>query len=482
VFLRDLEGFDRVSGDDDKKVDGDKEKKKPKKRQAKKTVDWNLFPAVLTKAPGDTSGEKRSSVSARAAEKQNAKAASTFENLSRGRDSILRGKDFDVVEQSKAESDPEWDRLKRMVKKGNPCTAAEKLEFHARCMEQFSNLLGINFSPDEVAVPLSKRAKNVPPEDECIRQEESIYLRSFMDDGGIDAEYIAMTVGISETYICNVFQKRYPCLFAPTRGLDCLRLPPDGNYWLPETVRDFTIDALSRKTWKHVNREVFAARYWITTDFLYELLELLGLCLPAEIAVHLDGIHCRVPFSYEIFRGMYRACFQYKHDLEQVGGTCNLQLTPLPEETGALMKSRLGDFRQTPLHWRLLRLLRERVFRWTVMSENHPFVESSRVDKTTFKPLIAWMKEFMSHGLVKKWEALFLTDGILFHDLVGGMPMGIDKETLQSSCFWIRSSAPRQQTMLEYFRKFEQFNFSSTTLARVLREDEDDEAGETDPF
>jgi hypothetical protein len=92
------------------------------------------------------------------------------------------------------------------------------------------------------------------------------------------------------------------------------------------------------------------------------------------------------------------------------------------------------------------------------------------------------MKYHMSNGLVKKWEALFLTDGILFHDLVGGMPMGIDKETLQSSCFWIRSSAPRQQTMLEYFRKFEQFNFSTTTLARVLREDENDEAGETDPF
>jgi len=38
VFLGDLEGFDRVSGDDDKKVDDDKEKKN--QRKDKQTNGW----------------------------------------------------------------------------------------------------------------------------------------------------------------------------------------------------------------------------------------------------------------------------------------------------------------------------------------------------------------------------------------------------------------------------------------------------------
>ena len=480
MFLNALEGFERVPGDDENMVDGAGGKKIPKKRNAPKGVDWKMFPAVVLKEPVVIAPvAKRSSESAGGGGgKQGAKAASTFDDLSRGRDSIRYGSDFETVKSDQAKSDPEWDRLKVMLAKGTKCTAAEKREF-AKYMEQFSNTLGIkaNLTPEKVTPPVPKRAKTTPPAEERLVQEENIFLHSFMDFGGIDAEYIAKTIGISEPYIRDVFQKRFPCLFKKLDGVEDHRVLADGDYWNTGTVREFTIDALSRKTWKHLPRVDFAHRYWITTELLYDLLELLGLCLPAELAVHLDEMHCRVPFSHDLFHEMYRVCFQYKDELEKVGSTCYPDLTTLEEEGGALVKSRLGLFTETPFHWRLLRLLRERVFRWAVMSENHTFVATLQKDTSEFRSLLQRLTYRMCNGCAKQWEPLFLTDEILFHTVVMDTPMGIEKDTFTSYSFWIRSSAARLQTMVEYFHAFMKFNFAPKTSESVSPSHEQDDIG-----
>ena len=126
--------------------------------------------------------------------------------------------------------------------------------------------------------------------------------------------------------------------------------------------------------------------------------------------MHLEGMHSRVHFSHQIFHEFYRVCSEDKDHLQELEATCFQGLTADRFEGGALMRSRLGNFRQTPFHWKLLRILLERVFQWAVMSENHTFFKLLKEDGSDFRHVLDRVMEHMKWGPIKRCGALFLED------------------------------------------------------------------------
>jgi len=449
--LKELEGFERVSGEDENEEVGDVQKPVKKQKRKKTHFLWNEYPAVYNTQQAGTAVGKRSPGTG-VAKEQPAGASSTRDEATDGSSSRRRGRNS--VDEG---SDPAWKRMQQIQAKGKQTTAAEKREFK-ECLEKFSSSVGMHVQVIPETDLSSKKTRRLSQDEES-NVRESRFLTSFAS-GGIEEDYIIETVQISNSATFEVFQSRLPCLFGDTGEEDVNGILETGEYWNSQTVHEFTLEALSRVTWKHRTRDGFAVKYWVTTETLFALLELLGLCLPAELAVHLEGMHSRVHFSHQIFHEFYRVCSEDKDHLQELEATCFQGLTADRFEGGALMRSRLGNFRQTPFHWKLLRILRERVFQWAVMSENHTFFKLLKEDGSDFRHVLKTVMEHMKWGPIRRCGALFLEDDNLFPKLVAVSPIATDHLLFKGYCFWIRSSAARTSNMQNYAHSFFNFDFS----------------------
>jgi hypothetical protein len=262
----------------------------------------------------------------------------------------------------------------------------------------------------------------------------------------------------------EVFRRRLPDLFQEDNTDTFDAIVEGGDWWCAQTICDLAIDALQPYWWEKPRSE-FAARYWLREDTFNEVLELLGQCLPAELACHLDSQHGRVDISHGLLEDLCRLCFERKDELFQEFECPYMEDSDFEEtlKDVPFLRSRLGNFddNDTPAHWKLLRFLRERVLRWHVKTHCDMFGKLFKGYNAKFYVAFSTLKLHLSYRSIVKWSDLFLSDSHLFPDLHNEKAEGMPMSVFTQCSNWVRRSEGLFASMVQYARAFKAHKFQS---------------------